>query len=633
MKTKASLILTALMMIVLAVACSSGPSAQEAYEIFSLVMDKTAGPGQWTAKEHSMKGDVLVVSGVSVKLPAPTPAEAAGEAAAPAANLTLEIAAVELGKPLAKADMEKVFAAADWRDQKAAKLAESLVLKGLALKGLELDGDAPEIAVEEVALAAVGLSAAGADAPAGKAGFLKALTLGKLSYKNFTFKLATETPEGDRVEMSSALALAAMEGVNFGGDAIPGMEAIDPSGFFSVMSGMSAKSAAMSGLTATFGGDDAKGSFSIASIKETDVKPLGSIGSVIMDDLKFSMGGKELESDMGGAMTGAVKNMSMTGFDMSAYFKKYMPVFLSALEDPEAASEAMTLTQTLGDLLVSPFSLKEASVSGLEFKLGELFGISMAEAKVTGPYVAGEIPAIQKSTITGFVVTLPSADPGDATQSFKGLYLFTQYFGMNRFELSASGESTYDPAKGLWRKQLTSLSVKDLFDLSGALEFGGLTAERVAKFKESPLGSLVYAMMAPGELLGDFSFNGLNIKLDDKGLTNRVFKYIAAQQAENPGVSEAEVEAFKTQAVAMVELMVGMGGGEYLANPADLGKSVADFLRAPGSLEIKLSAQPSLTFQAVEAAGGDPKQSLKSLNITLSANGQAAPALKFNIPN
>jgi len=630
MKSRNPIIIAALMIAMVAVAaCSSGPSVKEAYEIFTLAMDKMAGSGNWTAKEHSMKSGVLVVNGVTVKLP-PLDIKVPGapESAQPATSQTLEIASVELKNPLNKTSFEKVLAAENWRNQKEAKLADNLTLKGLSLKGMSLGYGTNDLAVDEIALASVVLSAAGSEAPAGKAGFLKALRLSGLSYKNFKFKSTIEIPGEVKSESESVVGLVSMEGVSFEGEPLAGLEAIDPSGFFTAMSGMAAKSATIKDMVMTISDDkNVKGTFTIANIVEKDVKPLGAVGSFVMDGFKFDMTG--LEKNITLSMN--LNKMSMNGFDMSGYVRKFMPFIITSINDPEAASEALMNVQSLGDFLVAPFSVNDAAMSGFEFKIGDLFGIKMAEAKVAGPYKTGEIPLSQKTSVTGLEILLPSGDPGDL-EGFKDMYEFTKYFGMNRFEMEIEAESSYDPATGVWKNQTSRLTVKDLFDLSGALEFGGLTAERVEKLKSTSLNSMLFVMMAPESVLGDMAFNGLNIKLVDKGLVDRSFKFAAAMESQNPNVEAAAVDALRTQAVSMLDLAVTLGGGQYLENPGELAKSLTAFLKAPGNLEIKLAADPPLSYKAVESVAGDTNKILNSLNISVSANDVSAPALKFAIP-
>lgn len=630
MKSRNPILIAALMVAMIAVAaCSSGPSAKEAYEIFTLVMDKTAGTGNWTAKDHTMKSGVLVVNGVTVKLPpVGFTMDENGQTTKATEGRSLEIATVELKNPLDKPALEKIFATADWRDQKEAKLADSLSLKGLSLKGLPLGMGASDMTAEEISFASVALKAAGAEAPAGKAGFLKALSLGNLTYKNFKVSTVVEVPGEVKAESSSAIGLVTMDGVAFGDEPLAGLEALDPSGFFTVMTAMSAKSAVYKDMVVNISDDKkVKGVVTVANVEGKGVKPLGAIDSFVMDGFKFDMTGleKNLTISMG------LNKMTMNGFDMSGYVKKFMPFLIASTKDPDAASEALLNTQTLGDFFVSPFSVNDASMSGFEFKMGDLLGFKMAEAKVTGPYKTGEIPLSQKTSVTGVEIFLPSSDPGDL-EGFKDMYEFTKYFGMSRFELDVAAESAYDPASGVWKNTTSQFAVKDLFDLTGSLEFGGLTAERVEKLKATPLNSMLFVMMAPEAVLGDMAFNSMNIKLTDKGLVNRSFKFAAAMDAENPDVDAAKVDTLKTQAISMLDLAITLGGGQYLENPGELAKSLKAFLTAPGNLEIKLAADPPLTYKAAESMAGDTNKILNSLNISVSANDVAAPALKFAIP-
>lgn len=393
------------------------------------------------------------------------------------------------------------------------------------------------------------------------------------------------------------------------------------------MTAMTAKSATIKDMSVTFGDDKAKGTFVIASLVEKDIQPLGAIGSLIMDGLKFDIA--PVADNPSVSMV--LANLTINGLDMSDYIRKVVPYVLASITDPNAASDAMMKTYNLADFVASPMSLKDMSIKGFDLNVGGAFGVKMAEASVVGPYVTGQIPANQKTLVKGLEINLPGPDFAD-NKNFKDMVEFAKFFGMSRFEIEFESASSHDPASGLWKNDTFRLTAKDLAELNGTAEIGGLTGDRLTKMRETSLDSMFMVLMAPGEVLGDLSFNGLTLKLDDKGLVNRIFKYAAAMEAQNPEVAPEAVEAMRKQAVAGVDLMVTLGAAQYLENPGELGKSLAAFLKEPGKLEIKVAPAPPLSYKSVVSMNADINKVLNSMNISVSANDTAAPALRFVIP-
>lgn len=71
MKVRNTLAFLAISVISAALFLGCGTSSKDAYESFSLMMDKIAGAGQWSAKGHEdkLQGGKLVVNGLTVNLP------------------------------------------------------------------------------------------------------------------------------------------------------------------------------------------------------------------------------------------------------------------------------------------------------------------------------------------------------------------------------------------------------------------------------------------------------------------------------------------------------------------------------------------------------------------------------------
>ncbi|MDR1044509.1 MAG: hypothetical protein LBP33_05235 [Candidatus Adiutrix sp.] len=631
MKAK-KLSIAAVAVLALAAFLSACAGSDKAYETFSLAMDKLAGPGNWTAKNHSGSSGKLTVSGLSVKFPA-APAAGAGqepEAAArkaPFGSGTLEVATVEVQKILDQKTLETLLAASSWKGGRETELSEKITLKGVSHKFENLP--AYTLTIEEATLDKAVLGAAPADTPDGPAGFLKAFRLGALSYKNLEVK-----NEYEGLSSVSKQASARVEALQFGGEGLPGLEALDPSGLLTVMSGVTAKKADLKGLTVTFSGqggdkEKVKGSFTIVSMEEKDLLSFGAVGELNLEGFKLEMNIEDGAREMPVGFN--LDKLYMKGFDAGDYLRKYLPVIIAAGSDPDRSSEMLAEIHTLGDFLVSPVSLDEALLSGFEIKVGDLMSIKMAEAKAVGPYRAGELPLKQTSYLKGGEIVLPE-DAKYAQGDTKDLYDFGQWFGLTRFKIEAEGEGEYDPASGLLKSRANKLNIADVLDFSGRFEVGGLDAQRLETLKNTPLGMVYAAMMAPDVIFGDLSVNVLDWKIVDRGLIDRSFKLASAIQKEERGEGAASPEQLRMQAVAGLQLLLALEGGEYLEKPEQLGQTLATFLSKPETLEVRLAADPPLSLKSAAAMGYDQTRILNSLNLVLEANGESAPPLKFVSP-
>ncbi|MDR3039047.1 MAG: hypothetical protein LBV21_07180, partial [Candidatus Adiutrix sp.] len=376
MKSKTPFIILGLVVLAAAAFALSRPTAGDPYETFTLALDRLAGPGQWSAQSHASGGDGLTVTGLSVTLP---PATDGGRPEA----LTIESVLIKNGP--SKSWLEKILAAGNWQNQPAAALAENVKLAGLRLQAGRAEGEC-EVRVEELTGAGVNLAAAAQGAPAGPAGFLKALRIGSLGYKNLQFTLKA----GEAEAVSTVVALTAEE-LAFDGETAPELAVFDPSGLLTALGGLSAKSLKAEGLGLNFIGraEESKvtSNLSIASVEHKDFRALKSIGSLRLNNLKGSLTGPQDH-----VVTWALADLSLTGLDAGAYMAQLLPG-LAALktnpDDTDAAEKLLAGSQNLAGFFVSPISLDDATLAGLEFSLGDLASIKLAESRATGPYRAG----------------------------------------------------------------------------------------------------------------------------------------------------------------------------------------------------------------------------------------------------
>ena len=611
MKSKALLIL---ILAVLAVPAymGCGPKGADPYETFVLVMDRLNGPGQWSDQGHEWSRGGLTVKGLAMNM---TPeAQAALKLAGP-----VTIDSVLIKKPASKGQVEKLLSLTDWQNQPGISLAEAIYLTGYkarmaAAAGGEADS---EIKIEEMSLAGVKLDKAPSEAPAGAEGFLKALRLDSLNYKNFL--LAFKGPEAEAL---AALESVALEGLSFDGDIPPELAALEGDAFFKRLALLNLKSFKTQGMKLDYTGlapkYPPKASQTLASLEGKDLKSLKAAGLLTLAGLKSNF-----TDDQGQVHDFSLDSARLRGLDAADYLGKLLAGLAQAGDSREGAEAVISGQLTLADFFVSPISLEEATLNGLDFDLAGLISVKLAEAKSTGPYRAGEVPASVKSWVKGLEISL-TGDPGaKAGTPGRDIHEFIEAAGRNTFALEAENEITYEPRTGLVNHRLNRLASRDLFDLSYTLTLDGLTSDRLEKFRQIPLGVIYLAALNPSDFLGDASFNALNIKYTDHGLVDLIFKLKAQEEAGVTG------EDMKQRTINETDMMVTIMGGRHLKNTKDLSRPLLDFLKKPQSLEINISAAPPLSFPVVQNLHAEPIAILDALNITFSANGETGAPLRF----
>ena len=618
MKNKVPLLILALAVVVYAIA---RPADANPYDSFTLAMDRFYGQGQWSAQSHEGSADNLTVKGLTLKV------ARKGQPEAPPLSITVD--SVFVKKLPSKSQMEKLVALADWQNQPGADLAELLTIKGLRQAGTLSEGEF-ELALEEINLEGLKLAQAASGSPAGPAGFLRALRMAAAGYKNLRLVLKSQEPEAEAVVTAES---GLVEGLSFGGDIPPELAQLldaklDPDGLYKELFGQSFKKFKIAGLKLDFQGRAPEAKFqarlSLAGLEETDVQALKTVGTLQLNDFQMLLNDVE----------GRVSHLNQAGFSLRGLdVSEYMPKLLAGLaaslaeaeKDPEKAGEIMAGQFSLADIFISPIALEEVVLTGLDLDFAGLISVKLAEMKAIGPYRSGEIPATAKSWMKGLEIKLSGNPQAEEGTPDRDIYEFSQKMGRTDFALEAETESAYEVGTGIWTSKL-NLATRDLFTLFTSFTWGGLTPDRLEKFKTVPLSELQQAAMNPAELLGEASFNAFNIKLTNQGLVDLVFNLAAQSQG---GVTGQEM---KDGVVAQAGLMLPILGAQYVKNGEKLSQPLILFLTTPESLEIDLKATPPLTFQAFMEQGGgseSPLGLLDALNITLSANGQAGSPLRF----
>jgi hypothetical protein len=610
MKKKTKLIIAALA--ALAVLASLAyvflrPAETDPYESFSRAMDHWVGPGQWSALSHEGSSGNLTVNGLNVKLPPGQGAARPGDLAVDAVHIK------KLPRKLAEI-------LADWQNRPGTALAEDLRLEGFSLSQPESLILSPKEAragdvewrLEELNLRKAKLAPA-PEVKAAEGDFLKALRLGSLDYKNLLL-----TVTGQEARARTVVESAAFETLSFSGDLPPGLAG--PLYAVLPLANMKAKNFKATGLRTDFLGQapEAPGQvgLSLADLEGVDLAAFKA-GALKLADFQI-----RLIDGEGGEYSLNLAGASLKGLDAADYAGKLMAGLANHNQDnQDEALERLAGQFTLADFFVSPISLTEAALTGLDMDLAGLATLKLAESKASGPYRVGEIPASSKTSVKGLEIKLIGNPEAGPDTPGRDIYELIPLLGRDTLALEAEAESLYKAETGLLTTKLNRLRARELFDLSFSQTWGGLTRDRLEKFKTMPLGSIFLAALDPGGLLGEASFNALNIKFADQGLTDLYFKVKAKEEG-------GTVEELRQRTLAEAGLLLTIMGPLYIKNPEDLSQPLLGFLKAPQSLEVDLKASPPLTY-AVGESLADPMVILDTLNITISANGNAGTPLRF----
>lgn len=642
MKSKTRLAFTGALILAVGFCLTACMGSDKSYESFSLLMDKTVGADRWSAQSNEVKSGTLIVKGLKVKAPAiaaelaqKEPAQEGAAAAAPAEPPALTVDSLEIKKLLDKPAMEKLLATADWKNAKETKLAEMVVLRGLTIPSPQPLKFNYELKIGETSLAAPTLKASGADAPAGPAGFLKALALNSIAFKDYNF-----TIKNDGIQVNAKMAQNSMDGIKFDGTPLKGLETLDKTGLIAVATAISAQKSSLSGLSINLvaAGRSGKGeghmSLSLDSAEYKDIKGLFKVGEYALGGFKFEVitpmpqKNPETNSPITSKILFSLDKTVVKGIDSTDYMQRLVPIIAAACNNPAKANELWAQFQTMGDFFVSPVSLESASINGLELNVFDFVNFKIAEAQLSGPYVSGQIPAKQKSSVKGLELNF-SDDANKYQGKGKEFYDTLQAFGMNSFKMEAEGEGAYEAATGLFSSRTNRFLIQDLMEMSGNLDIGGLTAERVETLKNTPLSMIYMALMAPDAIFGDMGINSLKLKLEDKSLVERTFKAVAASMTAKGQKTNAE--QLRVQVVSGLQLLLTLSGSDYMEKPEELAKVLGNFLQNPQSLEIGLTPDPPFGLKSVMNMNGDYNLILNSLNLTVASNGDKPIALKFNI--
>jgi hypothetical protein len=574
----------------------------DAWLSFGIVMDRLFGEGTWKAQSHSLSGDTLKVSGLSVSVDPKAP-----DNPAKAKWLPFTAKDVEVKKILPSAEMRKAIGGDSYGGSAELPLAESLTLSGLEAKSqLEPDKDYLTLTVASVAAQGLALAPLSGAPSQGPTAWLR--QLGLKDYRLLGAKVVVNIKDGPAkaVPVTFGLESFSASGLSFSGEPPLG----DGSLLDTVFS-LKADSVALEGLSGDFADDDGtQFSAGIGSSSLTGVNGLAHYAeSQVRDvDVSFQLKGEGLEK-----LKMGIKETKVVNYDGSEYIRDNLLAILEALAQ---GNEPQLPEPKLGEIFAYPYSFDSLSVSGIAFDIdGILFGLDHAE--YVGPVKRHVIPSFKIKVENLYAQLNTEGLPEDQRPDLEE---FIDNFGTKDFRLDADLSSAYDPSTGTVRYDHKTISVSGIGEVGFLLELRGLTPAVVEAISQIPVEESETALSVDG--VAEVGLGGFYLHYQDKGLMPALVK----QLSKEAGISALEVlENMSTEVTYNVNEMFDP---DLQPNANEiLRRNIIQFLEDPQSFEVSLD--PENTFDAATVfalmlmGGGQDStaQLFNLLNVSVSSNG------------
>ncbi|WP_273144552.1 hypothetical protein [Oceanicaulis alexandrii] len=295
--------------------------------------------------------------------------------------------------------------------------------------------------------------------------------------------------------------------------------------------------------------------------------------------------------EQGGPLSLRLGEMQVSGVKLDG-LDEGSPFGASLMSPDQAPYE----TLTLNDLLVS--------VGGIAITLPEL----TASVETLGSGVLSSqlnLPSLTLSPAPGH------PQSADIVRSFDML-------GYDQLELSASGESRYDPETDrAWTEDENIIRLVDGLTLSFEQDVSGLSA--YAEQAEGLTADKPGATPDPAQLMAPLMIHRFRLQLTDESLMER----ITSQIAQSSGVSEQQA---RVQLGAMSRMGLAFAGAQLPAGLVDqAGPALDRFISSGGVLTLEMNPEAPVSAAAFAAY---PAPDAQTLGLRITHEGGDAPAPK-----
>ncbi|OYU50027.1 MAG: hypothetical protein CFE31_00205 [Rhizobiales bacterium PAR1] len=379
-----------------------------------------------------------------------------------------------------------------------------------------------------------------------------------------------------------------------------------------------------------FGGGEVEGARVVAKDKATGVTFNGGMGKITfaggaaplfsVSDIVFKA------SDPAGKEDGgfSIKKVAQQG-DIYALMMLGMKEVFTAAPDAKGAKKSaeaqraeaalrQSVTEAAKGLTIKDFGFKlegidadfppakdtaaksgNAKAGGKEAPAGDRVKLKLASFDATIASFVNLSPTRVDFVLSNLAVPLPSKSTDPGVASLKA-------FGIDTVDLSARIKATWDEGKSRFMIDDIMADMGKFGKVSLKGELGGIQRPLF----ENPVQNW------PVTLMGG-NVQSVTIDLENKGGFEKVLAQAAADQKKTP-------EQFKLEMSGMAPMILGSVMGGH-ADAAALSDAVAKFIRTPGKLHVKASANvpTGVTMMDFAAAQSNPTVLLQKLKFEASA--------------
>lgn len=579
----------------------SNKASDQARDSFTLLMNKIAGPGNWTVKKVSfgLVSKTIEASDLSIDL----------KAANKALTNPLTIKTVKIKNPLERGPLDELLAAVDWRAQPETRLADSVVLSGIALDVPDQKAVAA-FRVQEMIYEGLSLAAAPASNIPGIYGFAKSARIQKITGTGFALNLAGE----DKSLLTASLSKTELTNWRVSPDAG------ELGNFYQLFTNLVIDKQLLSNLAINYADSGGRENLKMA-IDEHHITGSNKFRYETVGYKNMSMEMNLLpDPDADKPINIAMKldDMKFVDIDLMPMIDRvFNTVNLSG--SSEEVEAAMSRFSTVADLFTLPYSLGSAEASGFSFSLDSALQVALDKAAYQGPSEARTIPPAQNWSIAGLRVDLPTEE----TEPYLAKALaFGRDFGQSSFVAHSEVATTYDAETGtLIYAGKPVLEVADLAVLNVDFGLTNLTPSLIEALGEIPMIEAENAIF-----LSEFYLLGvtkLKIEIADNSLIDKILALYAAR-------NNSDKEVLRAIASNSVQTMM-MFVEDRLANAAEIGALASEFIKSPGKLVIEVTPSEPFSVTTVYNATSESEM-LNQLNATVTVNDNSPVTLIFTEP-
>ncbi|MDR1546790.1 MAG: hypothetical protein LBU12_08830 [Deltaproteobacteria bacterium] len=287
-----------------------------------------------------------------------------------------------------------------------------------------------------------------------------------------------------------------------------------------------------------------------------------------------------------------------------------LPRQAAVLTDP--FSRQVKLRRLTGaDWLELASSVGASKIKGFQAVVDGLATFGLDEAALTG---LGSAPT-QRADFEGLFLALPPPSASDGPS----LAIWSLFGLQSRFEADLALRLDYEAEAGVMSLVVENLLLRDLASVTAFAKLEGLRPQSLRIFEK--IGRQEGPPLLGEPELFDVALAGLWIDAEDLSLTDSLLALAARRQG-------LALEEIRRRAAEAFELEAAMRLDDLLENAADLHQPVRAFLARPGSLSLRVEPSPPLSAGRLRTARS-LTELLNSLNLGLSANREASPALRF----